>query len=529
MARERFGHPRLRPGQEEALQAVLAGRDALAVMPTGYGKSLVYQLAGLLVEGPTVVVSPLIALQRDQTESLARDGIPAAELNSGLSEGRREEVLAALADRSLEFLFLAPEQLGNDETFAALRRARPTLFVVDEAHCVSEWGHDFRPDYLRLGAAVEELGHPRVLALTATAAPPVRQEIAERLGLRDPVVVVRGFDRPNIWLGVERFHDETQKEDELVDRVADASKPGIVYVATRKASEETAAALRERGVRARPYHAGLRKRERDEAQEAFMADEVEVIVSTVAFGLGVDKPNVRFVFHRDVSDSVDSYYQELGRAGRDGKPATALLFYRPEDVGLRRFFAGTSTVDADDVQEVAEAIAERAGPVDPEALAAEEQMSGDAVAGGMRQLEEVGAVRVLPSGEVEPREALADPEATAREAVRSQERRAEWARSRVEMMRGYAELKDCRREYVLNYFGEEFEAPCGKCDNCEAGVVQADTDAPFPLGTRVEHGKWGEGTVQRYESDKLVVLFDDAGYKTLAVELVREGSLLEPL
>jgi ATP-dependent DNA helicase RecQ len=498
-------------------------------MPTGYGKSLVYQLTGLLVPGPTVVVSPLIALQRDQTESLAEDGVPAGKLNSGLSNAEREDALAALADGSLEFLFLAPEQLANEEAFAAVRRAKPTLFVVDEAHCVSEWGHDFRPDYLRLGAAVEELGHPPVVALTATAAPPIRREIVERLQLRDPAVVVRGFDRPNIWLGVERFHEEKEKDEAVAERVEAAAKPGIVYVATRKATEQVAATLRERGVVARAYHAGLRKRERDEVQEAFMADEVEAIVSTIAFGLGVDKPNVRFVFHRDVSDSVDSYYQELGRAGRDGEPATALLFYRPEDVGLRRFFAGSARLDEDDVEEVAQAVAERAGPVDPESIEVEEETSGTAVAAGLRRLEEVGAVRVLRSGDVEAADALGDPEAAAREAVRSQERRAEWERSRVEMMRGYAELKDCRREYVLNYFGEAFEAPCGNCDNCQTGIVQPAADEPFPLGARVAHDTWGDGTIQRYESDKLVVLFDEAGYKTLAVDLVRERGLLDPL
>src|ERR687889_1044485 len=296
-ARDVLGFEALRPGQREAIESVLAGRDTLAVLSTGSGKSAIYQIAGLLSPGATLVVSPLIALQRDQVDALRERALGAAQLNSSLPEGERAEALAELAEAALEFLFLAPEQLSNAEVLDELAAARPTLVVVDEAHCISEWGHDFRPDYLRLGAAIETLGHPPVLALTATAAPPVRDEIVERLGLRDPEIVVRGFDRPNIDLAVERFHDERHKDEALLDAVAAAAKPGIVYAATRKRTEELTAALAERGVEAAAYHAGLKKSERERAQERFMDSDLEVIVATTAFGMGVDKADVRFVFH----------------------------------------------------------------------------------------------------------------------------------------------------------------------------------------------------------------------------------------
>jgi len=338
-AREKLGYEELRPGQLESVRAVLAGRDTLTVMSTGAGKSAIYQLAGLLLDGPTIVVSPLIALQRDQMESV--DEGEATTLNSTMAEVDREQAIEGVQDGEIEFVLLAPEQLANEETLAELVAARPSLFVVDEAHCVSQWGHDFRPDYLNLLHAIEALGRPTVLALTATAAPPVRDEIVERLGLREPEVIVRGFDRPNIRLGVRRFHDAEAKTRALVEAVAGTAPPGIVYVATQKGAERLAGQLADAGVRAAAYHGGMSARRRDAAQEAFMADDgaVDVMVATIAFGMGIDKPDVRFVFHHDVSESIDAYYQELGRAGRDGEPAQATLFYRVEDVGRRRFFA----------------------------------------------------------------------------------------------------------------------------------------------------------------------------------------------
>jgi ATP-dependent DNA helicase RecQ len=531
VARETFGWAELRPGQGEAAAAVVDGRDTLAVMSTGYGKSAIYQIAALLIPGPTVVVSPLIALQREQVEELEEAGTGgAAHVNSTVRESERRETFAELEDDALEFVFVSPEQLSNDEVREELCAAEPSLFVVDEAHCISEWGHDFRPDYLKLGAVADALGRPPILALTATASQPVREEIAARLGMRDPAVFVRGFDRPNIWLGVERFRDDALKRRAFVDAVAGEPKPGIVYAATRRGAEECAAELCDAGVDALVYHGGMSKGDRDDAQERFMDDEADVMVATTAFGMGVDKPNVRFVFHLDVADSIDSHYQEVGRAGRDGEPARAVLFYRPEDLGVRRFFAGSGQVDADQLRDVALAVDAATDPVDSAALREATGLSQAKLTTAISRLEDVGAVRMLPGGTVARAcdGPVSDGQVIARAAA-EQENREQFERSRVEMIRAYAELDDgCRREFVLNYFGDAFEPPCGNCDNCDAGRVHPPAaHSPFPAGERVVHEKWGAGVVQRIEDGQIVVLFESVGYRQLGVDLVLERGLLQ--
>jgi ATP-dependent DNA helicase RecQ len=530
IARARLGYEQLRPGQEDAIAAVLAGHDTLAVMPTGSGKSAIYQIAGAIIPGVTVVVSPLIALQQDQVGAIAEmDAGGAALLNSALPAAEREEALDEFARGATEFLFLAPEQFTNEETFARVQASEPSLFVVDEAHCMSEWGHDFRPEYLRLGAVIEALAHPRVLALTATASPPVRREIVERLGMREPRIVVRGFDRPNIRLAVEGFSDEEEKRQALVARVVAAPKPGIVYAATRKHAEELATALGGQGVNAVAYHAGMAAGERARIQETFMSDAAEVIVATTAFGMVVDKLNVRFVYHLDVSESVDAYYQEIGRAGRDGEPAKAILFYRPEDLNLRRFLAGSGQVDVEQMTRVAEVVQGAAEPLQIEEIGEETDLSQTKVMIALNRLEEVGAVDMTPSGRVVATENGRVVHA-AEEAVEAQENLRKFARSRIEMMRGYADMSDCRREYILNYFGEAFTPPCDNCDNCLAGPsgTKPASAQPFPINGNVLHEVWGSGLVMRYAGDTMVVLFDSVGYRTLAVDLVMREGLLAP-
>jgi ATP-dependent DNA helicase RecQ len=475
------------------------------------------------------VVSPLIALQRDQLEAL-EETVPgeAAAVSSAVSEGERSEALEEMRDGENEFTFLAPEQLANPEVLDHTRAARPSLIVIDEAHCISEWGHDFRPDYLRLGAVVEELGHPPVLALTATASPPVREEIVERLRMREPRVIVRGFDRPNIRLTVESFRDEERKRRALVDAAAAAGGPGIVYAATRRWAEELAAELAERGLRAEAYHAGMSGGRRDAIQNDFMDDRLDAIVATTAFGMGVDKPNVRFVFHHAVSESVDSYYQEIGRCGRDDEPAEARLFYRPEDVGLRRFFAG-GQADADLIDRVARVVHAHGEPLEPAELKDAVDCSETKLSAAVTRLEEAGAVERMASGEVAPAGVPDEIDEKVETAAVAEDQRHRYDQSRVEMMRGYAEHDGCRREYVLSYFGEDYAGPCGNCDNCSAGLVkqQDSSDGPWAVGSTVRHDEWGPGTVQRYDGGQVVVLFESVGYRTLGVDLVLERGLLE--
>jgi ATP-dependent DNA helicase RecQ len=542
LAHDVLGIDELRPEQREALAGITSGRDTLAVMATGSGKSAIYQLAGLGLDGPTVVVSPLIALQQDQVEALqARTGDEhlAVTLNSQMGEGRRRAALGGLGSGASKFVLLAPEQLANEEVLADLARVRPALFVVDEAHCISEWGHDFRPDYLRLGAARAALspgggdaGLIPVLALTATASPPVRDEIVSRLQMRDPLLVVGNFDRPELWLEVCRFEEEARKDEALLDAVHAATGAGLVYVATRRAAEATAEALRERGTDAVAYHGGMPGAERESVLRRFLADDVRVVVATIAFGMGVDKPDVRWVFHHAPSSSLDAYLQEVGRAGRDGERAEVVLFYRAQDLGLRRFQAGGGQVEPDEIEKVATVVSAYGDAVDPTRIAEELHLSASRVTTAVSRLQDAGALELRPDGQVAPVVGPDDVERAVEDAERAGEHRHAYESSRVAMVRRYAETRDCRREVLLSYFGEEFEGPCGACDNCASGRSTAeqeeDDGRPFPVGAEVVHVEWGGGVVQRYGDGEMTVLFEDAGYRTLGIDLVVERGLLRP-
>lgn len=482
-ARKNFGFESLRPGQEDAIRALLSGKDCLVVQPTGSGKSAIYQITAMMLDGATLVVSPLIALQKDQVDSInAQDSAEAVVINSIQRVSETRETMDKIEAGHGKYIFLAPEQLRKQETIEALETAGISLFVVDETHSISEWGHDFRPDYLQLGPAIERLGHPVVLAMTATASREVRDEVIQRLCLRHPKVFVHGFDRPNIYLRVDRFPTEEKKLEAVVHRVRWADKPGIVYVATRKDAEDIMRLLDEEGVVALFYHGGLKASEREEIQQQFMSGQAEVMVATNAFGMGVDKADVRFVYHYDVSDSLDSYYQEIGRAGRDGERAEAILFFRQEDLGVQKFRAGEGKLEPEQVERVADIISDQGGPVEPEEIADKTDLSERKLATVIHRLEDVGALEVLPTGEVQITD-TSDVAQAAESAAEEQDRRKEMKKERLRQLQEYADTGACRREHLLRYFGDDFTGPCGHCDNCEAAAgMKVDPN----VGTRRE-------------------------------------------
>jgi len=397
LLRDRFGYPDFRPGQTQAVSAVLAGRDTLVILPTGGGKSLCYQVPALVLDGLTVVISPLISLMKDQVDALTARGLPATFLNSTLSASEISARMARVQSGEIKLLYVAPERFDMGKTAERLRDIGVTLLAVDEAHCISEWGHDFRPSYLRVKDVRQRLGAPPTVALTATATPEVREDIARQLGLNDPEVVITGFDRTNLAYHVIPTKNDSAKDETMVELVREHREGvAIVYASTRKTVERIAQVLTKAKIPALAYHAGLDDEHRADVQDAFMSERVRVIVATNAFGMGIDKANVRLVVHHAMPGTLEAYYQEAGRAGRDREPATAILLHAFPDRFMHEFFIKGALPEREVIASVYAAmqrLASRDGLVSETAVGIAAEASGK-----VSDREAESALRVLARG-----------------------------------------------------------------------------------------------------------------------------------
>jgi len=495
-----FGHDAFRPGQEEAVAAVCGAQpqDVLVVMPTGAGKSLCYQLPALMRDDLTIVVSPLVSLMQDQVDGLQRVAAGRVGLvNAQQDAATNRDVVARAVRGDLRLLYVAPERFSSPAFLEQIRAARIGLFVVDEAHCVSQWGHDFRPDYFRLADAARWLGAQAIVASTATATPQVATDVVQRLRLRDPVRVSTGFDRPNLTFAVVPCRSPADRAQRIVHALAGAqARPAIVYAGTRNGADQLAVRIAaDLGVACEAYHAGLARERRAEVQRRFMAGETEVVVATDAFGMGVDKADVRTVAHDGVPASLEAYYQEAGRAGRDGAPARALLFATGKDKGLHVFFIQRSEVDDEALDRVAGRLLGDAvdGVVD---LALADLRAGDEedrVRAIVGHLARAGVFQPAPAPLDRVRgRVLAAYDGRARAACRTsagEGQRARWKQYRA--VWAYAEGDACRRSSILRHFGDpacgDPRVPC--CDVCDPGVVPAGPPRAVSGGARPEAGR----------------------------------------
>lgn len=479
---QHFGFRKFLDAQEEVVQTILAGEDVLVVMPTGGGKSLCYQLPALILEGVTVVVSPLIALMKDQVDALQRRGIAATLINSTLTPTEQSERIRRLSRGDYKLVYIAPERFRQHSFLQALGEATISLFAVDEAHCISQWGHDFRPDYFRLGEVLERLGRPQCAAFTATATPEVRQDILVQLGLREPKEFVAGFSRPNLRLNIVHVDKEAKKYDRIRSIIAE-QKTGIVYCATRKRVEAVNQTLQSWGVRTIAYHGGMSDTERENAQNLFITRKADVAVATNAFGMGIDRSDIRFVSHFETPGSIEAYYQEAGRAGRDGEPSICELYFNFADTKIQEFFLDGSNPSRElilDVYDALKSSADETGevrmPIRELAARLQEHNGGTAannemsVSAALSVLQRADYIdRFDIAGERVRGTRLLKPDLARHEvcldweALSEKERRD---RSKLKAMINLVYARECRQSTILHYFGEKDPARCGNCDFC---------------------------------------------------------------
>jgi ATP-dependent DNA helicase RecQ len=543
--RRRFGLEEFRQGQEEAIRAVLEGHDALVIMPTGSGKSLIYQLPALLFPGLTVVVSPLIALMKDQTDKLEEMGIDARTINSSLSEREQNRQAAAVGQGAGEILYLTPERFRDREFFDVLLERQVSLFVVDEAHCISQWGHDFRPDYMMLGSIAQRLGRPPILALTATAPPEVQDDIAAQLGMRDPYRVVGELIRPNLHLEVISCVNDDRKDAALERFFRETDGSGIVYTATVKEAERLYEELSGRWPLAL-YHGKRTPKQRVEAQDAWTAGAVKAVIATNAFGLGIDKADIRFVLHYQFPGSLEAYYQEAGRAGRDGGTARCAILYREEDRAIQGFFLGGKYPDLPEAAQVARVVnampLEERRPLDEIGTAADIPHRKARIV--MTLLKRRGMVREHRGG-VWERLAQDVTNTDLSRELHDYEDRRQMDRRKLDAVVRYCRTAQCRTRVILEYFGETpgEEMRCGHCDNDRspgreraplvaamideesrplvATILEEEDSASFEPGEEVAHETFGRGILIAMVSDRAEVDFGGHGVRVVRRDLLQ--------